>query len=88
MKRRCNKRPEPRTELIGLNLTDADLAQLDELFTLLKADFSTTTQASASHTKHSCVPMFRNRPRLRARRQTFPSAKHLCALRLGQQAQT
>jgi len=36
MKRRCNKRPEPRTELIGLNLTDADLAQLDELFTLLK----------------------------------------------------
>ena len=36
MKRPRSKRPEPRTELIGLNLTDADLAQLDELFTLLK----------------------------------------------------
>jgi hypothetical protein len=29
-------RPEPRTELIGLNLTDADLAQLDQLFAAVK----------------------------------------------------
>jgi len=36
MKRPRNNRPEPRTELIGLNLTDADLAQLDELFAALK----------------------------------------------------
>ena len=31
------KRPEPRTELFGLNLTDADLAQLDQLFAALNA---------------------------------------------------
>jgi cytochrome c553 len=36
MKCRGNKRPEPRTQLIGLNLTDDDLAQLDELFASLK----------------------------------------------------
>jgi hypothetical protein len=36
MKRPRNDRPEPRTELIGLNLTDADLAQLDELFAALR----------------------------------------------------
>lgn len=36
MKRPRNNRPEPRTELIGLNLTNADLAQLDELFAALK----------------------------------------------------
>jgi hypothetical protein len=36
MKRPRNNRPEPRTELIGLNLTDADLARLDELFAALK----------------------------------------------------
>jgi hypothetical protein len=36
MNRRANKRPEPRTELIGLNLTHADLAQLDELFVALR----------------------------------------------------
>jgi hypothetical protein len=36
MKRRGNKNPEPRTQLIGLNLTDDDLAQLDELFAALK----------------------------------------------------
>jgi hypothetical protein len=35
MKRPRNNRPEPRTELIGLNLTDADLAQLDKLFAAL-----------------------------------------------------
>jgi hypothetical protein len=35
MKRPRNKRPEPRTELIGLNLTDTDLAQLDELLAAL-----------------------------------------------------
>jgi hypothetical protein len=33
MKRRRNHRPEPRMQLLGLNLTEADLAQLDELFT-------------------------------------------------------
>jgi len=32
MKRRRNHCPEPRTQLLGLNLTEADLAQLDELF--------------------------------------------------------
>jgi hypothetical protein len=32
MKRRRNHRPEPRTQLLGLNLTEPDLAQLDELF--------------------------------------------------------
>jgi hypothetical protein len=32
MKRRRHHRPEPRTQLLGLNLTEADLAQLDELF--------------------------------------------------------
>jgi hypothetical protein len=32
MKRPGNNRPEPRTQLLGLNLTDADLAELDELF--------------------------------------------------------
>ena len=36
MKRRCDKRPEPRMELIGLNLTDEDLAQLDQLFAALQ----------------------------------------------------
>jgi hypothetical protein len=36
MKRPRNNRLEPRTELIGLNLTDADLARLDELFAALK----------------------------------------------------
>ena len=36
MKRPRNNRPEPRTELIGLNLTDADLARLDELLAALK----------------------------------------------------
>lgn len=35
MKRPRNKPPEPRTELIGLNLTDTDLAQLDELLAAL-----------------------------------------------------
>lgn len=37
MKSQRAKRPEPRTELIGLNLTDADLAQLDQLFAALNA---------------------------------------------------
>jgi hypothetical protein len=37
MKSRRPKCPEPRTQLIGLNLTDADLVQLDELFAALKA---------------------------------------------------
>ena len=32
MKRRRNHRPEPRTQLLGLNLTEADLTQLNELF--------------------------------------------------------
>ena len=32
MKPRRIHRPEPRTQLLGLNLTEADLAQLDELF--------------------------------------------------------
>jgi hypothetical protein len=40
MKSRRTKRPEPRTELIGLNLTDADLAQLDTLFAALNATSS------------------------------------------------
>jgi hypothetical protein len=36
MRRRTNARPEPRTaHLIGLNLTDDDLAQLDHLFAAL-----------------------------------------------------
>jgi hypothetical protein len=29
MKRRRNHRPEPRMQLLGLNLTEADLAQLE-----------------------------------------------------------
>jgi hypothetical protein len=33
MKRRRNHRPEHRMQLLGLNLTEVDLAQLDELFT-------------------------------------------------------
>lgn len=37
MKRRRTQRPEPRTELIGLNLTHDDLAQLDQLFAALKS---------------------------------------------------
>ena len=32
MKRGRNHRPQPRTQLLGLNLTEEDLAQLDELF--------------------------------------------------------
>ena len=36
MKRPRNNCPEPRTELIGLNLTDADLAELDKLFAKLR----------------------------------------------------
>jgi hypothetical protein len=36
MKSERAKRTEPRTELIGLNLTDDELAQLDELFAALK----------------------------------------------------
>jgi hypothetical protein len=35
MKRPHSNRPESRTELLGLNLTDADLAELDELFAKL-----------------------------------------------------
>ena len=35
MKRPRSNLPEPRTELLGLNLTDADLAELDELFAKL-----------------------------------------------------
>jgi hypothetical protein len=37
MKSRRAKRPEPRTELIGLNLTDGHLAQLDQLFAALNS---------------------------------------------------
>jgi hypothetical protein len=35
MKRPHSNRPESRTELLGLNLTDTDLAELDELFAKL-----------------------------------------------------
>ena len=37
MRSRRAKRPEPRTELIGLNLTDGDLAQLEQLFAALNS---------------------------------------------------
>jgi hypothetical protein len=37
MKRSRTKRPEPRTVLIGLNLTDDDVAQLNQLFSALNA---------------------------------------------------
>jgi hypothetical protein len=41
-------RPEPRTELIGLNLTDADLAQLDQLFAAVKF-FSALSQLMGAY---------------------------------------
>lgn len=40
MKSRRAERPEPRTERIGLNLTDTDLAQLESLFAALSATSS------------------------------------------------
>src|SRR5882724_11638662 len=86
MKRLRNNRPEPRTELIGLNLTDADLARLDELFAALKPTSPRQGKPSTFHTKHSRLPMLHNRPRSRASRQTFSSTSQ--AIRLGFPAQT
>jgi hypothetical protein len=45
VKSRRAKRPEPRTALIGLNLTDVDLAQLDTLFAALKDASSSKRKA-------------------------------------------
>jgi hypothetical protein len=55
MKRRRTKRPEPRTaHLIGLNLTDADVAQLDRLFAALtsasrRSKSKALTQSTVAH---------------------------------------
>lgn len=70
MKRPRSKRPEPRTELLGLNLTDADLAELNELFCQPYADSNAKMHASKPYAKFSCVPMFRSRSRSLPSRQT------------------